>query len=102
MKGYSAAIAVTAITLAGNAQAGDHEACSMRSQLAEEVMWHRQAGTPIREVVDLTSQDGPNSPYITAMINMAYERQAARSEEYQKIQRTEFGNVFYLHCMQQE
>ncbi|MAY71072.1 MAG: hypothetical protein CME82_06420 [Halomonas sp.] len=100
MKGWLT-LAVAAL-LTGEVTAADHDACSVRSQLAEEIMWHRQAGTPIREVVDLTSQDGPSSPYITAMINMAYERQAARSEEYQKIQRTEFGNVFYLHCMQQE
>ncbi len=53
----------------------------------------------MRVAMDNVNQSGEASDLTIAMIKMAYEETAARSDRYKQLQIAEFGNVFYQHCM---
>ncbi|WBF19206.1 hypothetical protein [Halomonas elongata] len=95
MKKWAAVMALASMPV----MAADHEVCSIESETAEVIMGLRQEGMPMRDLVDLSKEQGFYDATTQVMVKMAYDRPAAQSEEYKAKQKTEFGNAFYKHCI---
>lgn len=96
-------IALTLLAAVGCAPANaafdtPHKRCSAMSGFAEAMMSERQAGVPIRELLEKNSSD----VRIVGIISMAYDSPLWASAEFKKRAATEYGNVWYKSCMQLE
>lgn len=72
--------------------------CSGWASLARNVMDARQAGVPMRKLLDSLNEEGENE-ITTKIVMKAYDSPAFRTEGHQQREITEFENSVYSDCL---
>lgn len=69
--------------------------CSGQSEVAEKIMEGRQAGVPMRKMIDLAEGD----QLLELMVKWAYDEPGYSSDQMQRRSATKFGNRQYRLCL---
>jgi len=75
------------------------EFCKMFGDLAGVIMEHRQAGTPMDEMIDWVDSHKILNNWGEDIVIAAYGISRYSTEEYQQKEISEFRNTFYLACI---
>lgn len=73
------------------------EQCEVASELSSSVMQARQLGAPIAEMMKAAS----GNRWLENVVKSAYEFDLLSTREGKRIVAVEFGNAYYLSCLQQ-